>query len=691
MLKFAFPLMAGIAFSYITASGVWLTLALFVLSLAVLFVGVYGTAPRWLFGVAVTVSLFLLGMLSEQGDRRKMDAQWSGYKGRYEAVLLEVPMLGERTARVRADVTRIGRDSLSGARRSGIVNIYFANSVEAEQLRIGQRLYFEANVTVPKSNGNPAEFDSELYAYVNGVTGMVYLPVGAWHIMGNEKYTLRMRALVLRERILKYFSSLNIEGDAFAVLSALTVGERRELSKTLRHYYAAAGAGHLLALSGLHIALFYMIFTLLLPVRNDKRILVVLRELTVVVFLWCFALMAGLSPSVVRASVLFTMMAVARCMRRDNSSLNSLALAAIIMLSIYPRWLFDVGFQMSFSAVAFILLLQRPLFHSMRGNEYGLCYRYVVGLLTVSLSAQIGTFPFLWYYFGTFPLYFLITNVAVVPVAFVIMLLSVLLVMVMPFPVLSSCVAAAVSVTLNALNGFLKFVASMPYASLELPYTPVAWLVSFSLLLYLVAAMLLFKRKRAASAVLVLLVAVWGCNMLFANKPIVPHLLFYNNADFPAVHAVYSKNKNYLVSTYPQWEISTQYVVEPYCRRLGADAPLPITDKFNDENIAYSDNLLRFEERRIALIGDDCPLDEDTLQPVDCVYLTRGFSGRIKELLLKYPTRYVLLDATLFAGSRKRIARECAELNVRCIDLTKGAVRMLCRKTGVRFEYVRGE
>lgn len=686
MLKFIFPLMAGIAFSYMTAaSGMWLTLLLFAFSFVLACVAMRDNAPRWLFGVAVTLSMFLLGMLAEQGDRSKMAMQWSGQQGRFEAVLLDVPHLGERSAKVRAHVTRIGRDSLLGARREGTVNIYFANSYDAEALRIGHRIYFEGKVAAPKNSGNPAEFDARLHAYVNGVTGTVYLPIDGWRVLGTEKHTLRMKALMLREHIFQYFSGMDIGQTGLAVLAALTLGERSELTRGMRDYFATAGAGHLLALSGLHLGMFYMIFTFLLPVRKSKRWLVVVRELIVVAFLWCFALMAGLSPSIVRAALLFTLMSLARCMQRDNSSLNSLAFVALIMLTIYPRWLFDVGFQLSFSAVAAILLLQRPILRLLRADDAGRVYHYFAGVVAVSLAAQVGTSPFVWYYFGTFPLYFLITNIVVVPIAFVIMLLAVVAVAVMPVAALSSCVACMLGVVLDALNGFLRYVASVPYASLELPYMGLGWLLLFSGLFYFLVAAVVCRRKIAASVALALCVVAYVCYVLTDKEDASRYMLFYNNKEFPAVHAVCSKEKNYIVSSYPEWELSMQYVVEPYCRRQGLNTPQIITNDYSDEKIAFSGYMLNFAQRRVALLDDDCWLDETVVRPVDCVYLVRGFLGDIKELLLRYPSRYVVMDATLYASSRKRIARECSQLGVRCIDLTQGAVKMLCDKTGVRF------
>ena len=295
-----------------------------------LFIGLHSKAPRLLFGVAVSLSMLAVGSAVERLDAEKMSPRWSGAKGRFEAQLCE-EVYGERgTVRLLAQAERIGRDSIPGARRKGLIEIAFANSADVEKLSVGDRIFFEAKVEQPRNAGNPAEFDVEHYMYVQGVTGQVYLPVDGWRRLGKGSLTLSMRALKLRDAILAVYDSLHFGRDELAVLSALTVGEKRGLSRDLRDAYSVVGASHILALSGLHLGILYMILTLLLPVRavGASRFI---RELSVLLVLWTFAFVAGLSPSVVRAAILFSLMSFGRLMRRDTTSMNSLAFAALLM------------------------------------------------------------------------------------------------------------------------------------------------------------------------------------------------------------------------------------------------------------------------------------------------------------------------------------------------------------------------
>lgn len=691
MLWLAFPLMAGITAGWLCGISVLCSALLFVPAMLVMIMGVCTRLNGCFFSVAAFVAMFALGVVVEHLDAARFVKKWSGAKGRFEAVLLEAPHVGGRAARVQAQVARIGRDSVPDARREGLVNLYFANSVDVERLNVGERIFFEGRVASPRNAGNPAEFDTEHFLYVRGITGTAYLSMGVWRSDGVADKTLLMYAMDLRERVLRVYDSLGFDGEEGAVLSALTLGEKRDLSQGVRDLYSAVGASHVLALSGLHLGILYMLITMLLPVRGGSRLPIIMRELLVLLLLWGFAAMAGLTASVVRAVILFTLMSVARCLQREGSVMNALGFAAIVMLVVCPRWLFDVSFQLSFAAVWAILLLEYPLRRLMRVEKHGRAYAYAAGVVAVSLSAQLGTLPFVWYYFGTFPLCFLITNFIVMPAAFCVMLLAVLMLALSPFVLLQQFVAWVLKCLLYAMNLLLRGVADLPGASVELPYIGVlgAFVVAVVLLVLLYGVLQRRKVYVAVSLLLSMLFVAVLVARKFRNE--APFVLFFNSRNCPAAQLVVSSERSYLMSSYPEWDIDLSYVAEPFWRREGMSQPILLHDGFSDEKVSMSGRLVHFEGRRIAMLSDDCWMDETHVQPVDCIFLCRGFLGKIKRLLEIYPTRYIVMDATLYEGSRRRIARECAQAGVRCLNLKDmGAMKLLCRGGGINFVSMKG-
>ena len=177
----------------------------------------------------------------------------------------------------------------------------------------------------------------------------------------------------------------------------------------------------------------------------------------------------GLSPSVVRASVMITIYAVIGVMRRDRMSLNALALTAIIMLFANPLCLYDVGFQMSFLAVFFILVYYKPVY-GLVSSSFLMRHpvlKWVWAMVVVSCCAQLGVAPLTAYYFGRFSCYFLLTNFVVIPLATVILYLAAAMMMASLWPSLLSWMAKVLSIVVGLQTAMVRWVSSLPEASIE--------------------------------------------------------------------------------------------------------------------------------------------------------------------------------------------------------------------------------
>ena len=678
LLRLAIPLIAGIAIASICDAELIQWALLLVFSLAVCGISLFFERLALLFGAASMVAMFSAGALVQRMDDVAMAPQWEETKGDFSALFVETPRMGDRTTKALVRLRREDADSLPG-RREGLAYIYFANCTDAENLRIGERVRFTAKVRNPKNAGNPAEFDYAHFLYVKGVTATLYLPVGSWEKEGSEELSLRMRALALRERVVELYDRAGFDGDTKAVLSALTVGDKSELSGEVKDTFSSVGASHILALSGLHLGIFYVIFSCLLPAVRSRRRYMVARELVIVGALWLFAFVAGLSPSIVRAAVLFTLLSVARCARRDSFSVNALSLAAIAMLLFSPRSLFDVSFQLSFSAVLSILLLFPMVRKLLDADSHGRIYRYFADMLALSVAAQIGTLPVLWYCFGSFPTYFLVTNIVVVPLAFVIMSLAVLLWLVSPFAVLCNVVAWLLNAAVGTLGGWVKLVESLPASTLQLPYidSSIAWMLALTLLLLYLSAV----RRRVELLAMAFTVAVvtfaWG--LLLRGEGPRETMFFFNSSSYPALLLTVSRDSSYLVSTEKESEADTEHILAPYLRCESMDAPLWVDGEYCDKKLVYKGGVLEFCGRRIRVLSDKSWMDEEQGSPVDLLFLCKGFKGSMESLLALYPARYVVMDAGLHYMTRRRVERECAVLGVCCIDISEaGAVEFKC-------------
>ena len=295
--------------------------------------------------------------------------------------------------------------------------------------------------------------------------------------------------LEYRQQLLQQYEQQGLTDDGYAIVAAMTLGDKSALSHDLRNVFNTTGASHVLALSGLHLGIIYMLVTLL--VRGGRWRL--LSQLVTIVCLWAFAFLTGLSPSVVRAATMLTIYGLLSLGYRDKMSVNVLAFTAIVMLVIHPDALFQVSFQMSFLAVLSILLFY-PLLNSMLSPQWLMEHRIVAwlwGMTILSLSAQLGVAPLIAFYFHRFSTWFLLSNFVVVPCAWLI-LMGGLLLLLTRLPFIATVLAAIVGFMTTMLTG----IASLPLSSIDRLYPSVLQTV----LVYVVIGCLYVILRRLLSS-----------------------------------------------------------------------------------------------------------------------------------------------------------------------------------------------
>ena len=270
----------------------------------------------------------------------------------------------------------------------------------------------------------------------------------------------RSKIFFLRQRakLLERLKEDGMEGDAYAVVAAMALGDKSALTKELRNVYSVTGASHVLALSGLHLGIIYTLISFLIVGRRWQTV----SQLFCILSIWAFVFLVGMSVSVVRSAIMLTVYALLSLGHRDKMSVNTLAFAALVMLLVNPRSLFDIGFQMSFVAVLSILLWL-PVFMGVFSERFLMEHRWVKwcwGMVAVSVAAQTGVAPLIAYYFGRFSSYFLLTNFIVIPAATLILYLS-LVVLLIPR------LAYLLIYIVTKLNAVLAYITTIPGASID--------------------------------------------------------------------------------------------------------------------------------------------------------------------------------------------------------------------------------
>ena len=409
----------------------------------------YGS--RWLFGAGVSSFMFLVGTIGTQQAWQRVKVDWSSERKAYIGILQEPPREKPKTYQCRVGVE--GKEVL----------LYLPKDSLSASLRVGNELLFYTRIDSPRNGEGFQAFDYAAYLYHEGISGTAYVVANAWKKTGKDTAeSWKIRALQFRERIFQLYMEWGVEEKLFPVLAALTLGYQGGLDKEMRDAYSVAGITHVLSLSGMHIGIIWFLLDGLFRSLLRGR-LKYLRGATIVSLLWAFAFVVGLEASAIRAVIMCMLMEVSRLVGFRHFTMNTLSVAAFFMLLYQPFYLFDVGFQLSFVAVASILLFY-PLINGCLsvGNRV---VRWTWSILSVSMAAQLGTAPLVMYYFSNFSVYFLFTNlVASVLVPFIIYG-AMAMFLLSGIPEVQTYVVWMVNEMVNGLNEVAGWTSRLPYAT----------------------------------------------------------------------------------------------------------------------------------------------------------------------------------------------------------------------------------
>jgi len=450
LVRLAVCLMAGIIVGDIFVVGRWLLVVLVVMVVVALLLRKYEHGQSG----AIAVCFVVLGWLLMERQKASLVVDWPEGEVCYEAVVTSEPVEKPKTMAVDVLLAKSGRK----------LKCYFYKDDRSRALHIGDGLKIQSHIEA-NSEWRRGSFDYRRYLEIHGFTGRTFVTSWKWQ---KAKVSLKQLSRLERMRLtfLKYRSQLlarlnpavEEKDDAYAVVAAMALGDKSALTQELKDVYSVTGASHILALSGLHMGIIYTLLSLFVFSRRWQM----LSQIIIMLSIWGFVFLVGMSTSVMRSAVMLSVYALLSLGHRDRMSVNTLAFTAIVMLMVNPMSLFDDGFQMSYMAV-FSILLFVPLMEGIFSAEYLMSHRVVRwlwGMVTVSLSAQIGTAPLITYYFGRFSCYFLPTNFIVIPAAMLILYLSLVVLLV---PSLAFILFDIVAM----LNGLLTKMASIPGASID--------------------------------------------------------------------------------------------------------------------------------------------------------------------------------------------------------------------------------
>ena len=537
--------------------------------------------------------------------------------------------------------------------------------------RPGDHIYINARVGEVHTAGNPSAFDYARFLRRQGISGRAYVAGNRWKVraMADAEVSLRLRMARYRQSLsAQYFSHLGSEEAGIA--AAMSLGDKRSLDAAQRQSFSATGVSHVLALSGLHLGILFSLYSLLFVNRLPSRRGRVFASLVGVALLWGFALLVGFPLSLVRATVMFTLWQLSVVLYGERSSLNNLALAALLILLFSPASLFDIGFQLSFTSVFFILLLT-PHIPRPRWLRRSRLLALLYGWLTVSIVAQIGTGPLVAYYFHTIPLVGLLGNLLAIPMAYVILGLALVFFLIPGFQGLT---ATLLGWCIRFLTGAVGWMSAWPYSHIKAYPHWAEVMVCYVLLL----ALLVYLIHRPPRVLYV----IAGCLVLWAGiagwqeseHRRQPRLMVYDSYAAPMVHLLRGKGAGRLFTT-DSAKVASQvrFLDEGYWQPYGIQRP-------RMEVLAKTASCLVVDVagQRMAWVQGRLPaVVPASPESVSALLLSRGAVQPLREVGAFFRAEVIVLDGSLSLARREGYLEEAASLGVRVHDVRASGVFFL--------------
>ncbi len=699
MVRLLLPFMAGIGV-YI-ASPALLLPALIILSVACVFLIWYGlrsevaTVYRWRYmaGLSIVVAMLSLGYtvtwLQTDTNTAAHLSHVNVSATAYEGIVSEPPVLKEKTVNALIQITAISQDDTVQP-CSGKVLASVQRNESSERLHYGDRVTFRGTVKAYDAPKNPDEFDYRRYQALHHIYHRVYLRDGSWRVTALEQgnvllshiYTVRSYFLTL---IKKY---VHTEGE-LAVATALTLGYRDYVTNDIMQAYSASGVLHVLSVSGLHVGVMYFVLNLLLGWMDKKRRTEIAKGVIVIMVMIFYAGLTGLSPPVLRSVWMFSLITIARLMDRDVSIYNMLGVSCFVLLVWDPYYIADVGFQLSYIAVAGIVLIYPMIFGLIEDTDvlkrnipylsHALNWlsRWTWGLLCVSLAAQIATLPLSLLYFHSFPTYFLLANLIVIPLSNFVLVAGMLLFCVGWIPHVSDAAGWLFDHTLLWTNQAVYGVDRLPHALSR------GIMVSAPemLLLYAFIALLLWyiydRRAQVLIATLcVLLVICTAFSYDTLRNDKLHELCVYSIRDRKAISIISRGKVAYDFDTALLHDDKTmRYHIRDHWYASGVQQEVALDSSRDCIPLPYG-KVCAVEGRRI-LVADATVLSAPVkVLHVDVLIVSKGYTGTIAALRSCASWKVLVFDTSLRPWQLKKWKEECDAAGMAYHDCAESAFQL---------------
>ena len=475
--------------------------------------------------------MFLVGVLitnlhNEKNNRNHYTHQLSQEKDSLKTIgfrVREVLKPGDYYEKYVIDLLEVDAEKVSGKTLLNIQKDSLQNTLKVDDIYIIKTEFKDLIHPL-----NPNQFDYKTYLEKKYIYHQIFTSKASLFKIKTNKLTLFGISNNIRNHINEKLKLYNFKHDELAIINALLLGQRQDISEEVYTSYTNAGAIHILAISGLHIGIILLLLQFVLKPFERIKYGVLIKTILLVIILWGFAIVAGLSASVTRAVTMFSIVAIAMNLKRPTNIYNTLAISMLVILLFKPMFLFDVGFQLSYLAVFSIVAID-PLLYKLWKPKYWIIDK-LWHTLTVTVSAQFGIIPLSLFYFHQFPSLFFLSNLVIIPLLGIILGYGIFLILLAVLNLLPQFVAAFYGNIISLMNSFVGWISKQEaFLFKDIPFSILYVLVSY---VFIIALIRLYIKRNFATLKLFLIAILFGqCAIIYTayKKPINEFIVFHKS------------------------------------------------------------------------------------------------------------------------------------------------------------------
>ena len=626
----------------------------------------------WVTGLLIDITMLMAGFtLTIQQIEKSQVKLNENPRAVWEGKLVTEPVQKAKTVKFIIKLfKRTDRDTI--LHRGIKVLAYLKTNTLPDGLHLGKYLVFQGKMSPVEAPKNPGEFDYRRFLQDRGIHYMVFIDNANWQPL-HEHSGFFLPAIFSRWRnkLLQSLRSQGLSRKEYTVAAAILLGYDQLIGPGLHQDFTAAGAVHILCVSGMHVGIVFLIFSFLLSFLLRFKNGNTLRNILLLIVIWSYALLTGLSPSVSRAATMISLFILADIFGRGYDNFNILAASAFLLLLLNPMLLFDVGFQLSYAAVAGILMFYFPIYRSVYfGNKI---LQAVWAALVVSFSAELGAFAIAAHYFHQFPLYFLLTNMAVFALSYLIIFFGMAFLTLSWIPFINHVLAWMLAKAVMLLILIVHFVASLPHSAVYDLYFP--WLKVVLVFALLVWSYYLFIHKNLhmlipVLATVVLLLGIQAYRVVLQLRQ--EKFIVYSLRHHTAIDLISGKEHVLLTDSLSFSDSGLDYSLKNNRIAMGLrENSHPLSGNFRNDFVYFNSGFGQFDTLRFYIPPPGEHFYPKMRNKIRVDFLIFRYPGKTKLTEITKAIRFkkIILDGSLPYWAIKSLEKQAKLLNMNYLSI----------------------